>query len=63
MCIGFIWPSCFREEDFFNISQSEKRINLGSHVCWPNGTRKKRKLLAQVAREYQLAQRADLCSV
>jgi hypothetical protein len=25
---GSIWPSCFRE-DFFNISQSEKRINLG----------------------------------
>jgi hypothetical protein len=24
---------------------------------------KKRKLLAQVAQEYQLAQRADLCSV
>jgi hypothetical protein len=24
---------------------------------------KKRKLLAQVAREYQLAKRADLCSV
>jgi hypothetical protein len=26
---GSIWPSCFRGEDFFNISQSEKRINLG----------------------------------
>jgi hypothetical protein len=25
---GSIWPSCFRGEDFFNISQSEKRINL-----------------------------------
>ena len=25
-------PSCFRE-DFFNISQSEKRINLGGHFC------------------------------
>jgi hypothetical protein len=22
---GSIWPSCFRGEDFFNISQSEKR--------------------------------------
>jgi hypothetical protein len=31
---GSIWPSGFRE-DFFNISQSEKIINLGSHVCWP----------------------------
>ena len=27
------------EKIFFNISQSEKRINLGSHVCWPNGTK------------------------
>jgi hypothetical protein len=26
---GSIWPSCFRGEDFLNISQSEKRINLG----------------------------------
>jgi hypothetical protein len=26
-------------KDFFNISQSEKRINLGGHVCWPNGTK------------------------
>ena len=34
-----IWPSCFRGEDFFNISQSEKRINLGGHVCRPNGTK------------------------
>jgi hypothetical protein len=25
---GSIWPSCFRGEDFFNISQSEKRINM-----------------------------------
>jgi hypothetical protein len=24
--LGSIWPSCFRGEDFFNISQSEKRI-------------------------------------
>ena len=36
---GSIWPSCFRGEDFFNISQSEKRINLGDHVCSPNGTK------------------------
>jgi hypothetical protein len=34
---GSIWPSCFRGEDCFNISQSEKRINLGGHVCRPNG--------------------------
>ena len=27
------------EKIFFNISQSEKRINLGGHVCWPNGTK------------------------
>jgi hypothetical protein len=26
-------------EDFFNISQSEKKIALGSHICWPNGTK------------------------
>jgi hypothetical protein len=25
---GSIWPSSFRGEDFFNISQSEKRILL-----------------------------------
>ena len=36
---GSIWPSCFRGEDLFNISQSEKRINLGGHVCRPNGTK------------------------
>jgi hypothetical protein len=30
---GSIWPSCFRGEDFFNISQSEKRINFGGYVC------------------------------
>ena len=34
---GSIWPSSFREEDFVNISQSETRIALGSHICWPNG--------------------------
>ena len=38
---GSIWPSCFRGEDFFKISQSEKRINLGGHVCWPNGTKRR----------------------
>jgi hypothetical protein len=27
------------EKIFFNISQSEKRINLGGHVCRPNGTK------------------------
>jgi hypothetical protein len=32
---GSIWPSSFRGEDFFNISQSETRIALGSHICWP----------------------------
>ena len=36
---GSIWPSCFRGEDFFNISQSEKRIILGGHVHRPNGTK------------------------
>ena len=35
---GSIWPSNFRG-DFFNISQSEERIALGGHVCWPNGTK------------------------
>jgi hypothetical protein len=29
-----IWPSSFRGEDFFNISQSETRIALGGHICW-----------------------------
>jgi hypothetical protein len=28
-----IWPSSFRGEDFFNISQSETRIALGGHIC------------------------------
>ena len=36
---GSIWPSCFRGENLFNISQSEKRINLGGHVCRPNRTK------------------------
>jgi hypothetical protein len=34
---GSIWPSSFRGEDFFNISQSETRIALGGHICWRNG--------------------------
>jgi hypothetical protein len=29
---GSIWPSSFRREDFFNISQSEKRIALGGQM-------------------------------
>jgi hypothetical protein len=36
---GSIWPSCFKGEDFLNISQSEKRIILGGHVYRPNGTK------------------------
>jgi hypothetical protein len=31
---GSIWPSSFRGEDFFNSSQSETRIALGSHIDW-----------------------------
>jgi hypothetical protein len=31
---GSIWPSSFRGEDFFNISQSETRLALGGHICW-----------------------------
>ena len=38
---GSIWPNSFRGEDFFNISQSETRIALGSHICWPNGTKRR----------------------
>jgi hypothetical protein len=34
---GSIWPSSFRGEEFFSSSQSEARIALGSHICWPNG--------------------------
>jgi hypothetical protein len=30
---GSIWPSSFRG-DFFNSSQSEKRIALVGHVCY-----------------------------
>jgi hypothetical protein len=29
---GLIWPRSFREEDFFNISQSETRIALSSQT-------------------------------
>jgi hypothetical protein len=36
---GLIWPSSFRGEDLLNISQSETRIALGSHICWPNGNK------------------------
>jgi hypothetical protein len=36
---GSIWPMIFRGEDLFNSSQSEKRITLGGHICWPNGTK------------------------
>ena len=38
---GLIWPSSFRGEDFFNISQSKTRIALGSHICRPNGTKQR----------------------
>jgi hypothetical protein len=38
---GLIWTKSFRGEDFFNISQSETRIALGSHMCWPNGTKRR----------------------
>jgi hypothetical protein len=39
--IGLIWPRSFRGEDLFNISQSEIRIALGSHICWPNGMKRR----------------------
>jgi hypothetical protein len=38
---GSIWLSSFRGEDFFNSSQSEKKIALGGHVCWANGTKRR----------------------
>jgi hypothetical protein len=38
---GLIWPRSFRGKAFFNISQSETRIALGSHICWPNGTKRR----------------------
>jgi hypothetical protein len=31
----------FQREDFFNISQSETRIALGSHICWSNETKRR----------------------
>jgi hypothetical protein len=33
---GLIWPSSFRGEEFYIISQSETRTALGGHVFWPN---------------------------
>jgi hypothetical protein len=38
LLFGSIWPSSLIGEDFFYISQSEKRIALGGHVCWPNAS-------------------------
>jgi hypothetical protein len=38
---GLIWPRSFRGEDLFSISQSETRIALGSHICWPNGLKRR----------------------
>jgi hypothetical protein len=38
---SLIWPGSFRGEDLFNSSQSETRIALGSHSCWPNGTKRR----------------------
>jgi hypothetical protein len=35
----FIWPSGFREENFVEINQSEKRIAFGGHVCQRIGTK------------------------
>jgi hypothetical protein len=29
-----------RGEDLLYISQSETRIALGSHICWPNGMKR-----------------------
>jgi hypothetical protein len=39
--LGLIWSRIFRGEDLFNISQSETRIALGSHICWPNETKRR----------------------
>ena len=38
---GSIWPRSFRGEDLFNISQSETRIALGSHICWQKGMKRR----------------------
>jgi hypothetical protein len=38
------WSQTWQEasgEDLFNSSQSETRIALGSHICWPNGTKRR----------------------
>ena len=36
----FIWPSGYREQDFFlEINQSETRIACGGHVCQRIGTK------------------------
>jgi hypothetical protein len=34
--LDLIWPMSFRGENLFNISQSEARIALDSHICKPN---------------------------
>jgi hypothetical protein len=36
---GSIWPSSFRGEDFFNISQSETRIALGGQYQKSDGVK------------------------
>jgi hypothetical protein len=36
---GLIGQGVSEEKIFFNISQSKTRIALGSHICWPNGTK------------------------
>jgi hypothetical protein len=38
---GLIWPWSFRGEDLFKSRQSETRIALGSHICRPNGTKRR----------------------
>ena len=29
----FIWPSGYKEEDFLELNQSERRIACGDNVC------------------------------
>jgi hypothetical protein len=48
---GLIWPRSFRGEDLFNISQSETRIALGSHICWPNG-KKRRNFIEDTVKQF-----------